>query len=214
MFYRLHKWMIILTSVVGILVVSTIAFGSEGVSTPEPKNHLKDAFQAVKERDWKAAVTNFEAAQQSKPLTMKGLLALAYAYRRIEECSKAVAPLNQLNKLSRGRKLSKREAKIARSGTFLLARCYAKQNDAGKALYILNGYLLDPKKYASEIRQSLRLIDFGGLKTQSDFRDYMKAAQKALSKIPQPDSFQSFGGNSSSGDYEKPADPGASASGF
>lgn len=178
-----------------------------------PKNLLKDGFNAIKERDWKSAVEHFEKAQQQKPLSMRALLALAYAYRKVEDCPKAVEPLNLIQKKSKGRKLSKRDAKIARSGLFLLARCYGKQNDAGKALFILNGYLLDPKKYASEIRQSLRLLDFGGLKTQSDFRDYMEAARKALAKIPQPDSFQSFG-QEPGNDYEKPADPGASSSGF
>lgn len=147
------------------------------------KSELDQAYAAVREREWKKAVKAFQAAKVEKPLDYRGLFAMAWAYRQLEECSKAIPPLAEIQQRANRKKLKPHEARIVRNGLFLLARCYAKEQDAGRALYILNGYLLDPRKYASELRQSLSMIDFGGIRTQSDFADYEKAARKALAKV-------------------------------
>jgi hypothetical protein len=144
---------------------------------------LDQAYTAAKNRDWKKAAKDFESARVEKPLDYRSLLALAFAYRQLEECPKAIGPLKEMQQRANRKSLNPKEKKLIRHGLFLLARCYAKGNDAGRTLYILNGYLLDPRKFTSELRQSLHLIEFGGLRTQSDFHDYEKAARKALSKI-------------------------------
>lgn len=155
---------------------------SSGSKSEPQKSALEQAYAAAKARDWKNAAKKFEAAKAEKALDYRGLLALGFSYRQLEECSKAVVPLKELQQKANRQKLNKKEAKVVRSGLFLLARCYAMNSDVGHALFILNGYLLDPKKYTSELRQSLHLIDFGGIRTQSDFMDYEKAARKSMAK--------------------------------
>ncbi len=147
------------------------------------KSELDKAYAAVRERDWKKAIKGFQAAKVEKPLDYRALFAMAFSYRQLEECAKAIPILVEIQQQANRKKLAPRESRIVRNGLFLQARCYAKEQDAGRALYILNGYLLDPRKYASELRQSLSMIDFGGIRTQSDFADYEKAARKALSKV-------------------------------
>ena len=161
---------------------STSLVPIDSKSAPQ-KSTLDQAYAAAKSHDWKNAVKKFEAAKAEKALDYRGLLALGFSYRQLEECSKAVVPLKELQQKANRQKLNKKETKVVRSGLFLLARCYGMNSDVGRALFILNGYLLDPKKYASELRQSLHLIDFGGIRTQSDFVDYEKAARKSMAKI-------------------------------
>ncbi len=148
-----------------------------------PKPLLEQAFTALKVRDWKSAAKAFEAARSEKALEYRALLGLALAYQQLEECPKAISPLREMQQRANRKKLKVTDAKFVRRGLFMLARCYAQGMDAGRSLFILNGYLLDPHKYTNELRQSLNLIDFGGLRTQSDFQSYEKAARKSLAKI-------------------------------
>ncbi len=148
-----------------------------------PKPILEQAYGAARDHDWKKAAQKFESARAEKPLDYRGLLALSFAYRQLEECPKAIGPLTEMQQRANRKKLTSKEKKLVRHGLFLLARCYAKNRDAGRTLFILNGYLLDPKKFKNELRQSLQRIEFGGIRTQSDFQDYEKAARKALSRI-------------------------------
>ena len=164
-------------------VVSAPIAPSPSSSFQVTKPILDQAYAAAKNHDWKKAAKDFESARVEKPLDYRGLLALGFAYRQLEECPKAIGPLKEMQQRANRKSLNPKEKKLIRHGLFLLARCYAKGNDAGRTLYILNGYLLDPRKFTSELRQSLHLIEFGGLRTQSDFHDYEKAARKALSKI-------------------------------
>ncbi|MEY4630083.1 MAG: hypothetical protein RIQ81_203 [Pseudomonadota bacterium] len=150
---------------------------------PTPKPPLEQAREALRDRDFKKAAKMLEVVRREKPLDYQGLFSLSYAYRQLEECRKAVPPLKEIQTRANKKKLNAREAKIVRAGLFLLARCYAKGNDLGRTMFILNGYLLDPRKYASELRQSLTLLDFGGLRSHSDFQDYEKAARKALGRV-------------------------------
>lgn len=151
--------------------------------TPRPKPLPEQAREALKGRDFKKAAKVLETMRREKPLDFQGLFSLGYAYQEMEECRKAVPPLREIQTRGSKKKLNARDTKIVRAGLFLLARCYAKGNDLGRTLFILNGYLLDPKKFAPELRRSLTMLDFGGLRSHSDFQDYEKAARKALGKV-------------------------------
>lgn len=193
---------------VGLAPLANGTPAKPGKPAPVVKTELEKAYEASRDRDWKKAAKAFEAARIDKPLDYRGLFAMGYAYRQLEECSKAIPPLKEIQQRANRKKLKPQEARIVRNGLFLLARCYAKSLDAGRAVYILNGYLLDPRKYASELRQSLNMVDFGGIRTQSDFADYEKAARKALAKVGQSaedDSSSGFdGGGGAPGWDESP----------
>ncbi len=187
---RSRSSMVLLLRVIALLLgiaIPGISYSAPVVPAsapaPIPKPILDQAYAAAKSHDWKKAAKNFESARAEKPLDYRGLLALAFVYRQLEECPKAIGPLIEIQQKANRKKISPKEKRLVRHGLFLLARCYAKGSDAGRTLYILNGYLLDPRKFTSELRQSLHMTDFGGLRTQSDFQDYEKAARKALSKI-------------------------------
>ena len=190
-FGKLRSACLITTTASALSVVTIVApcIGLAAPSLPAAKpgaprkSELEKAYTAVRERDWKKAIKEFQAAKVEKPLDYRALFAMAFSYRQLEECSKAIPVLLEIQQRANRKKLTPREARIVRNGLFLQARCYAKEQDAGRALYILNGYLLDPRKYASELRQSLSMVDFGGIRTQSDFADYEKAARKALAKV-------------------------------
>ena len=214
MFKRSTRMLLVVAGALCIAPQWLVAQAPPPMTTPAPKPTSRpkplpeQARDALKERNFKKAAKLLETMRREKPLDYQGLFSLGYAYRELEECRKAVPPLREIQTRASKKKLNGRDTKIVRAGLFLLSRCYAKGNDLGRTLFILNGYLLDPKKYASELRRSLTMLDFGGLRTHSDFQDYEKAARKALGKIgvnteslsteaPSEDSFPEFNNSSS-----------------
>ncbi|NBQ54898.1 MAG: hypothetical protein EBU49_15145, partial [Proteobacteria bacterium] len=120
-------------------VVSAPAAPAPVVSTPAApapaqvtKPILDQAYAAAKNHDWKKAAKDFESARVEKPLDYRSLLALAFAYRQLEECPKAIGPLKEMQQRANRKSLNPKEKKLIRHGLFLLARCYAKGNDAGR----------------------------------------------------------------------------------
>lgn len=143
---------------------------------------VQDGDKAFGAKRYKDAIKNYEIARGNGDLDVGGLYKLGYAYREIDQCRDAIGPLKVIQDMSAKKKIWADQEKIARSAILLLARCYAKMNDPGPAVLILNGYLLESDKYSFELKESLRHKDFGWIHTSREYREYKKAAEKKVKK--------------------------------
>ncbi len=140
----------------------------------------KLAEQALAGKKLALAAKHFEAARAKDELDVSGLYKLAVIYRRQDACAKALSPLERVNEKFLKKETWADEEPVVRKSNFLLARCYAKLGRAGDAVLLLNGYLLEPRKYKSELTQSLRNADFGYIHTTKEYRTYKADAEKKL----------------------------------
>lgn len=138
------------------------------------------AEKAFAQNNCKQAVKLYEQARSNDELDIKGHYNLGQCYRKIDQCKDAVPPLKFIHDASAKKEVWADEEPIARKATFLLARCYAKMNEPGPTVLLLQGYLLEPQKYKKEIKDSLSHKDFGWIHTSKEYRDYKKDAQKKL----------------------------------
>ena len=113
-------------------------------------------------------------------MDVKGLYRWGLSLREIEDCAAAVVPLERVYKLAQEGKVWQDEELDSRRAVFLLARCHAKLGDPSQAVFYLNGFLLESKKYQSELRQSLVHKDFGWIHTSKEYIEYKLEAQKKL----------------------------------
>jgi tetratricopeptide (TPR) repeat protein len=145
--------------------------------------HGKDYLEAEKlysQKKYKEAVKFYTKAEESNDIDVKGLFRMGFAYRELEKCDLAIRPLKKIWDLQQASKIWAEEELDARRGIFLLARCHAKNGDPSGAVFYLNGFLLDSKKYRSELRQSLKHKDFGWIHTSKEYRQYRQSAEKKL----------------------------------
>lgn len=145
--------------------------------------HGKDYLEAEKmysRKKYKEAVKLYTKAEEANDIDVKGLFRMGFAYRELEKCDLALRPLKKIWDLRQASKIWAEEELDARRGIFLLARCHAKNGDPSGAVFYLNGFLLDPKKYRSELQQSLKHKDFGWIHTSKEYRQYREAAEKKL----------------------------------
>jgi len=145
--------------------------------------HGKDYLEAEKmysQKKYKEAVKLYTKAEEANDIDVKGLFRMGFAYRELEKCDLAIRPLKKIWDLQQASKIWAEEELDARRGVFLLARCHAKNGDPSGAVFYLNGFLLDPKKYRSELQQSLKHKDFGWIHTSKEYRQYRESAEKKL----------------------------------
>jgi len=145
--------------------------------------HGKDYMEAEKlygQKKYREAVKLYTKAEEANDMDVKGLFRMGFAYRELEKCDLAVRPLKKIWDLQQASKVWADEELDARRGVFLLARCNAKNGDPSGAVFYLNAFLLDPKKYRSELQQSLKHKDFGWIHTSKEYRQYRESAEKKL----------------------------------
>jgi hypothetical protein len=145
--------------------------------------HGKDYIEAEKmyaQKKYKEAIKLYTKAEEANDIDVKGLFRMGFAYRELEKCDLAIRPLKKIWDLQQASKIWAEEELDARRGVFLLARCHAKNGDPSGAVFFLNGFLLDPKKYRSELQQSLKHKDFGWIHTSKEYRQYRESAEKKL----------------------------------
>ncbi len=134
--------------------------------------------KAFRAKNYKVAAKAYQKARVNDELDIKGYYKLGYAYRELDQCGDAVAPLKHVQEEREKNAIWADEDKIARAAIFLLARCYSKMNRPSSATMILNSYLLEPERYKAELRDSLTHRDFGWIHTSKEYLDYKKEAQK------------------------------------
>ncbi len=140
----------------------------------------QSAYKEYRKRRWKKAAQLYEKAGKEGALDVRGSYRLAYAYRELDVCRRAIKPLERIQNLEKRNKIWGDEESTARKAKFLLARCYAKMNEPSKSYLILTAYLLEPSKYETELRQALKHKDFGWIHTSKQYRDFKKEANKKL----------------------------------
>jgi len=139
-----------------------------------------EGVRAWKADKWKAAIKAFEAAQDKGDLDIKGHYMLGHAYRETDNCKAAIKPLRHIYDRAQQGKVWADEDETVRRANFLLARCHARNNDPQGAVFILNGYLLEPKKFRRELQEALRNKDFGWIHTSKEYRDFKAEAEARL----------------------------------
>ncbi len=137
-----------------------------------------------KQRKWDLAAKSYMRAYKQSEASVVDIYNMGLSFRRAEKCSKVFKPLSELYDKMIDDKLWVGEEKVARKASFLLARCYAKELKSAESVQILSGYLLESKKYRSEILRSLKHSDFRPIKLSNEFQEYKKAAESSLRKNP------------------------------
>lgn len=140
----------------------------------------KKADSFFRKRNYKKAVELYENVKHNEKLDVRGYYRLGLSYRKLDNCLRAIPNLRHVYDKSLEKKVWADEEEIVRKAGFLLARCYSKLHNADKAVVILGGYLLDPKKYRRELQYSLSHKDFGWIKTTKEYKKYQKDARDAL----------------------------------
>lgn len=165
------------------LKVAGDAMVGETIVKKGKRIHGKDYVEAEKmysQKKYKEAVKLYTKAEEANDIDVKGLFRMGFAYRELEKCDLAIRPLKKIWDLQQASKIWAEEELDARRGVFLLARCHAKNGDPSGAVFYLNGFLLDAKKYRSELQQSLKHKDFGWIHTSKEYRQYRESAEKKL----------------------------------
>lgn len=143
----------------------------------------KQAEAALAKKDLAGAAKHFEAARARGELDVSGLYKLGATYRRLDNCEKAIEPLEGVYKKYLSKQTWADEDATVRKSNFLLARCYAKLNRPGDSVLLLNSYLLEPRKFKTELIESLRNADFGYIHTSKEYRVYKADAEKKLRSV-------------------------------
>jgi hypothetical protein len=147
------------------------------------KKHGKEYLEAERkyqQKKYKEAADLYVKAENANDIDVRGLFRMGNSYRELEKCEQAIRPLKKIWQLKEANKIWADEELDARRGIFLLARCHSKGGNPSDAIYYLNGFLLDPKKYRDELQLSLRHKDFGWIHTSKEYQQYKIDAQRKL----------------------------------
>jgi hypothetical protein len=178
----------------GLIFTKPKAVGQAGVGldgkllspTKNNREHKKNYLDAQKyfvKKDYKKATALFKKADEEKDIDVKGLYQWGSAYRELEDCPAAIAPLERIYKLNQNGKVWKDEELDARRAVFLLARCHSKMNQPSQSAFYLNGFLVEPKRYMTEIKQSLKHKDFGWIHTSKEYVEYKAEAERVIAEM-------------------------------
>lgn len=142
----------------------------------------KQAQKLLAQRDYKKATALLSKLNLNQQLDVQGKFLLAAAYRDMDKCPAALPLLEELyQKFEKNDYWSDDESYIRRSN-FLYARCLSMMEKAGEAVMILQGFLVEPKKYRKEILESFSHPDFGYIKTSKSYLEYKDTASRALAE--------------------------------
>jgi hypothetical protein len=167
-----------------VKVIGTAASDQTILKAKAPeKSRGKDYTEAEKlfaEKKYKEAAALYEKAEAAKDIDLRGLYRLGYSYREQELCDKAIRPLKRIWQTVEAKKVWSEDETYARQGMFLLARCHAKSGSPSEAIFYLNAFLLDPKKYRDELQATLKHKDFGWIHTSKEYQQFKRDAQSKL----------------------------------
>jgi len=146
----------------------------------EKNPSYKKAMQNVKKENYEAAIVEFKKLQQNNLLEHKGRYYLGWIYHKLERCREAI-PLLEINFKDHSNNMTPATLhSMMRKSNYLLARCYAKNNQPGKAGLILEVFLNDPKQYNSEIKSALSHKDFGWINASKQYQNFKRKAKQLL----------------------------------
>jgi hypothetical protein len=168
---------------VTVIGASGSSAGDEQRQKAKKSSDYQTADKHFRSKEWKKAAIAYEKARSNGNLDIAGHFKLGYSYRMLDLCPSAIGPLQYIHTQKEKGATWADEDAVVRAGEFLLARCYAKMNQPGASVLLLNAYLLEPQKYAKELGESLSHADFGWIHTSREYREYQKEAKKKLSTL-------------------------------
>jgi hypothetical protein len=134
------------------------------------------------QKDYKQATVILDNLNFNGKLDVQGKFLLAAAYRDMDKCPRAIPILEDLYQRFEKSDFWTDDEPYIRRANFLYARCLSMQEKAGEAVMILQGFLVEPKKYRKEILESFSHPDFGYIKTSKPYMEYKQSAQRALAE--------------------------------
>jgi len=130
-----------------------------------------------------AAKILLKEEKEKNSLDVQSYHLLAKSYRQLDLCPKAILVLrDKIYTKFLQKEYWGADEKEVHDAVFLLARCYAKSSDGGKAIDVMRGLLIDPEKYGTYLSRSLRDPDFGWIHTQLIYKKY----KEDLGKLSPP----------------------------
>lgn len=156
---------------------------SKGVQgeAKKPKGEVfKKADKAFSSKNYKEAAKLYRQSEAAGDMDLRGLYRWGFSERENENCENALVPLKKLYTLVDQKKVWAEEEADARRGVFLIARCHAKLNQPSEAVFYLEGFLLDTKKYKPELVSSLKHKDFGWIHTSKEYREFRSSVKEKL----------------------------------
>jgi hypothetical protein len=150
--------------------------------SPEAKAIYADAGKKLKDGDLKGAALSLEKLKTQGQLDVQGQYVLAKTYRDLDRCKNAIPILEQLQKQFESNDYWVESEPFIRGGSILYARCLSRDGNSSEAVLVLQGFLVEPKKYKREIQESLVHPDFGYITTTKAYTKYKASATRALSK--------------------------------
>ena len=136
------------------------------------------------EKKYEKAALVYSRAFKDGKLNTDGHYHFGFALRQLDKCEMAVKPLSMLYTRFVNSSFWPQSENTVRKGTLLLARCYAKLRRPAAATLILSGFLNQPEKYESEIKEALVNKDFGWIKSSKEYEDFKENAFKIINQKP------------------------------
>jgi hypothetical protein len=156
------------------------AAGDEQRKRSRGSKNYQEGMAFIEKRDFERAVKALEEAKKNKELDFAGRFHLAFAYREIDNCRKARRILRELVKQKDRNQVWGDQFHLADEAVFLLARCEARLDNAGRAVMILSDYLINIGRHEKRVRESLRHPDFGRIYSTKEWKRYSEEAHKKL----------------------------------
>ena len=158
-----------------------VGYGAEIKRIRKPHSKIyTDALTKYSQKKYEDAVDLFLQAEKANELDVTGRYYLGFSYRVLENCKLAIPVLTKIWSMKQANNIWADEEEFSRRGIFLLSRCHAKSGSAAEAIFYLNNFLLDPKKYRQEIQQSMTHKDFGWIHNSKEYIEYKAVAEKKI----------------------------------
>lgn len=143
---------------------------------------VREANKQLKKNNFKKAALLYEKANRLNQLGIRGHYYLGVSYRLLDQCDKAVKPLEFIRKKDLKRENIKIEDLAIKQGVLLLARCYSRLLKPDQAVNVLNNLLYEPKRFKTQIKSSLSHSDFGWIHQEKSYIEYKQRAEEIIGR--------------------------------
>lgn len=152
------------------------------VTKTKKSKEYTQAMGFIKQKQYDKALPILHKLYEESKLDVEGIYYLAVCYSQTERPVSAIKVLEKIVEKKDNETLWGEYKELGKEAEFLLARCYARNQEAGRSTIILGGYLQDPVLYKKYIERSLSHPDFGWIKVTKDYQNYRKKAVQALQR--------------------------------
>jgi len=144
---------------------------------------IEQAKYLLKEKRYKEGIKAMRELSDDNKLDAASYLSWGQILMNADNCKAALYPFKELQVRKQEGRLMISDPQVDRRALFLQARCHARLNEVSEAIYILNGYLLNPEKFSKELDQALKNSDFGFISSSKEYREFRANAREKLRKV-------------------------------